>query len=161
MQCPSCNSENLIKLPLVHSEGLSDIDTRSRGRALMLGDNGLALGFAKFKTTGTSQMRLSKLASPPRKKPYWIVLLGWFLGLLIVGWLLGYVTTITHATEARFEQQYRWFAYIYSTFAALALGVFWRYNHRILPRRLQLWNRSFTCRRCGEIFQPLAQEEES
>ncbi len=127
----------------------------------MLGDNGLALGFGNFKTTGISQTRLSKLANPPHKKSYWMVILGWILGLLVMGWLLGYATTITYAPEARFEQQFRWFAYGYSCLAAIALGIFWRYNHRIFPRRLQLWNRSFMCRHCGEIFQPSTREQES
>ncbi len=161
MQCPNCKSEDLIKLSLVNSGGLSDINTRSRGHGLALGDNGVAFGFSTFNTTGASQSRLSKLANRPHKKPYWVVLLGWFLGLLIVGWLLGYFTAISHAPEARFEQQFRWFTYIYSCFAALALGAFWRYNHRIFPRRLQLWNRSFMCGRCGKIFQPSARKQES
>jgi len=161
MQCPRCKSEDVIKLSLVNSEGLSDIDTRSRGYGLMLGDNGLALGFGKFKTTGTSQTRLSELASPPRKKHYFIVIFGWLLGLLILGWLLGYVTTITHAPEARFEQHFRRIAYGLSSLAAVALVVFWRYNHMVFPPRLRLWNRSFMCRRCGEIFQTSGSEIKS
>jgi preprotein translocase subunit Sss1 len=161
MQCPNCKSEALIKLSLVHSAGLSEIETHSRGRGLILGNNGVALGFGNFKTTGTSQTRLSKLANPPRKKPYLMVIFGWLLGLLILGWLLGYATTISHAPEARFEQQFRWILYGFSSLAAIALVVTWRYNHRVFPRRLRFWNRSFICRHCGEIFQTPTTGQES
>ena len=159
MKCPKCKSNDVVKLSVIHSAGVSDVDARSQGRIVALGGSGLWFGLNTFKTTGTLQSRLSKLANPPHKKPYRMVFLGWFLGLLIIGWLLGYMTTVAHTPETRFDKQFRWFASGYSCLAALALAIFWRYNHRIFPRRYELWNRSFMCRRCGEIFQPSAPEE--
>jgi hypothetical protein len=154
MQCPNCKSEDLAKLSVVHSAGLSDINTRSRGRALAFGDNGLVLGVGNLRATGTSQTQLSKLAGPPRKKPYWYVVLAWLLGFVIAGSLLADLNTFKVGAHARLEQQFRWFACAYSCLAALVLAVLWRYNHRIFPRKHERWNRSFMCRRCGEISQP-------
>jgi hypothetical protein len=50
------------------------------------------------------------------------------------------------------------FAFAISFFALVILAVLWRYNCRIFPRRHDLWNRSFMCRRCGQIFQPSERE---
>ncbi len=154
MQCPNCKSEDLVKLSVVHSAGLSDINTRSRGRTLAFSDNGLVLGVGNFKGTGTSQTNLSKLAEPPCKKPYRHVIIAWLLGLVIGASLLTDLNTFTVRAKTHIEHQFQWFAYPYSCLAALVLEVLWRYNHRILPRRHQLWSHSFMCCRCGEIFQP-------
>ena len=154
MQCPKCKSDDIVKLSVIHSAGLSDLDANSHGRTVTLREHGLSFGSNNLKTTGTLQTRLSRLADPPRKKSYRIVLLIWFLGLAIAGWILAYATTVTHAPETRFYQQFRWFTYAYSFLAALVLAVFWRYNHRIFPRESEIWSRSFICRCCGEILRP-------
>ena len=154
MQCPECKSYDVFKLSVIHSGGLSDLNAKSQGRAVMLGDQGLTLGFDNLTTSGTLQTRLSKLANPPHKKSYTIVLLVWFLGLAAAGWLLGYLATLTHSPESLFHDRVRWFAYIYSCFAVFLLAVLWRYNHKIFPRRHAIWSRSLMCKRCGKVFQP-------
>ena len=153
MQCPKCKSDDLVKLSVIHFGGLSDLNAKSQGRAVMLGEQGLTLGFDNLTTSGTLQTRLSKLANPPHKKSYQIVLLVWFLGLAIAGWLLGYLTTLTHSPESLFDDRFRWFAYAYSCLAVFLLAGLWRYNHKIFPRRYEIWNRSFMCKRCGEVSQ--------
>jgi hypothetical protein len=158
MQCPKCKSDDVVKLSVVHSTGLSDINASSRGHAMAIGDNGLVLGTGSFTTTGTSQTRLSKFAAPPRKKPYRYVLLAWLVGLAIGGSLLLDLNTFTVGADAHVRQEFHWFAYAFSFLAVLILAVLWRYNHLIFPRRLDLWNRSFMCRHCGQIFQPSERE---
>jgi hypothetical protein len=161
MQCPKCESEDLVKLSVIHSAGLSDINTRAQGRALAFGDKGLELGVGNLRVTGTSQTQLSKLAAPPRKKPYRQVILAWLLGLAIAGSLLLDLNTFTVRANTHIEHQFQCFAYAYSCLAALVLAVLWRYNHRILPRRHELWSRSFMCHRCGEILQPSGRGHEA
>ncbi len=153
MQCPKCKSDDAIKLSLVHAAGLSEIQTSSRGHTLALGDAGLLLGSGHSTATGASQTLLSKVAAPPRKKPYWHVILAWLIGLAIGGSLILDLNVYTVNPDAHVRHQFHVFAYIFSFLVAFVLAVLWRYNRRILPRQRELWNRSFMCRRCGEIFQ--------
>jgi hypothetical protein len=154
VQCPKCKSDDTIKLSLVHAAGLSDVETRSRGHAWAVGDGGLLLGFGSSRATGASQTQLSKLAAPPRKKRYRHVILAWLFGLAIGTWLILVISAPNGALDPRILSQFHWFAYAFSAAIVLILAVLWRFNHMILPRRRELWNRSFMCRRCGEIFQP-------
>jgi hypothetical protein len=153
MQCPKCKSDDTVKLSLVHAAGLSDVQTRSRGHAWALGDIGPLFGFASSKATGTSQTHLSKQAAPPRKKHYRHVILAWLLGLAIGTWLILVINAPTGALDPHIISQFHWFAYAFSAVIVLILAVLWRFNHMIFPRRRDLWNRSFMCRRCGETFQ--------
>ncbi len=152
MQCPKCKSEDAVKLSLVHSAGLADIRTKSRGHAIGLAGAGLLLAVDNFATTGTSQSRLSKLAAPPRKKRYRNVILAWLIGLAIGSWLILFIDAPTPSLDSRTFTQIHWFVSVFSTAMILILAVLWRFNHSILPRRRELWNRSSMCRRCGEIF---------
>ncbi len=153
MQCPKCNSGDAVKLSLVHAAGLSDIQTSSRGHAWALGTDGLLLGFGSSKAIGTSQTALSKQAAPPLKKRYRYVILAWLIGLAIGSWFILVIISPTTILESRAVSQMHWFAFVFSTVIALLLAVLWRFNHIILPRRRDCWNRSFMCCRCGEIFQ--------
>lgn len=161
MKCPKCLSDDVLRLSVIHSAGLADIDANSAGRTTIIGEAGFSLGFTNFKTVGTVQTRLSKLANPPHKMPYRTVLFAWFLGLLIAGWLLGYTSTITHAPESLFEQHFRWFAYGYSFLATFVIVVLWKYNHKIFPLKHDIWSCTFICQCCGEIFQVSTKKDKS
>jgi hypothetical protein len=154
MQCPNCKSDDTTKLSLVHAAGLSDVETRSRGHAWALGDIGPLFGFASSKAIGTSQTHLSKQAAPPIKKRYRHVILAWLLGLAIGTWLILVINAPTGALDPHILSQFHWLAYSFSAVNVFILAVLWRFNHMILPRRRDLWNRSFMCRRCGKVFQP-------
>lgn len=156
MQCPKCKSEDAVKLSVVHAAGLSDIQTHSRGQGWAIGDAGLLLGLGNSKTTGTSQTQLSKLAAPPHKKRYRYVILAWLIGLAIGSWFIFVLSAPTGTLDSRTVSQMHWFAFVFSIVIVLMLAVLWRFNHIILPRRRDLWNRSFMCRRCGEVFQQAA-----
>jgi hypothetical protein len=154
MQCPKCKSEDAVKLSLVYAAGLSDVETRSRGHGWALGDGGLLLGFGSSKGTGTSQTQLSKLAAPPRKKKYRHVILAWLIGLLMAGPLIDVFVASSRNPEALLRRDFQIFAYIFSALVVLVLAILWRFNHVVFPRRLDVWNRSFMCQRCGEVFHP-------
>lgn len=153
MQCPKCNSEDAVKLSLVHAAGLSDVKTRSRGLGIALSDGGLLLGFGRSRAAGTSQTQLSKLAAPPHKKRYRHVILAWLIGLLMAGPLIDVFTASAANPDAMLRHDFQIFAYISTAIVALVLVALWSFNRTIFPRRRDLWNRSFMCRRCGEIFQ--------
>ncbi len=146
-----------VRLSVGHSAGLSDINTRSRGRALAFGDNGFVLGSAISGNRDFADPTFEAGRSPAQE-----ALLA--CGFRLVTWprhrgsLLADLNTFTVAAEVRIEQQFRWFAYAYSCLAALLLAVLWRYNHRIFPRIHELRSRSFMRRRCGAISQPSERE---
>jgi hypothetical protein len=153
MQCPKCKSEDAVKLSVVHAAGLSDIQSSARGHAWALGDSGLLLGFSSSQAIGTSQTALSKLAAPPCKKRYRHVILTWLIGLALGSWFILVIISPTGSLGSRTLSQMHRFAFLFSTVIVLMLAVLWRFNHMIFPRRRELWNRSFMCQRCGEIFQ--------
>jgi hypothetical protein len=84
--CPACSSENVQKLSLVHSGGLTNVDLKTTANTVGIGVGigtgglgaGLGVGSSTGKTTGTQQTELSKLAAPPQpeflisKKAIWI-----------------------------------------------------------------------------------------
>ncbi|HTV55556.1 MAG TPA: hypothetical protein VMI06_11655 [Terriglobia bacterium] len=133
MQCPQCGSTEFTKLSLVYAHGFSDLEARSRGWGVVTGDTAPDLAFVSVRTKGELRTRLSQQVSPPRKKRYKPVLLIWLLEIFIGAWFLGYMATLNHRSDAVFETQFTWFAYIYSGFAVFVLAVFWRFNHRIFP----------------------------
>ncbi len=153
MQCPKCKSDDAVKLSVVHAAGLSDIQTRSRSHGWALGDGGLLLGFGNSTSSGTTQTQLSKLAAPPHKKRCRHVILAWLIGLVMAGPLIDAFNAYAVNPDATLRGQLQTFAYIFSALVALVLAALWSFNHLIVPRRRDLWNRSFMCRRCGEIFQ--------
>lgn len=161
MQCPKCKSEDAVKLSLVYAAGLSDVKTRSRGHGLALGDGGLLLGFGSSKAAGTSQTQLSKLASPPHKKRYRHVILAWLIGLLMAGPLVDVFTASAANPDAVLRHDFQIFAYISTAIVALILVALWSFNRTIFPRKRDIWNRSFMCRRCGQFFQLASDEEKS
>jgi hypothetical protein len=153
MQCPKCKSDDAVKLSLVHAAGFSDLKTRSSGHAWALGDGGLLLGFGTSKAPGTSQTQLSKLAAPPQKKRYRHVILAWFIGLLMAGPLIAVFTASAANPDPLIRHDFQIFAYISSASVAFVLAALWGFNRSIFPRRHEIWDRSFMCRDCGEIFQ--------
>ncbi|MGH9438153.1 MAG: hypothetical protein ACRD22_09715 [Terriglobia bacterium] len=157
MQCPQCGSTEFRKLSLVYAGGFSDLNAHSRGWGIGLGLGGAGLGLGRAKTKGQLQTRLSRLASPPRKKPYWPILLAWLMGIFIGGWFLGYLHTIGHSSDTLFAAQLTWFTYIFSGLIVLVLGVLLRFNRKLFPQRYRLWDLSFMCRCCGNIVQQAEQ----
>ncbi len=153
MQCPKCKSEDAVKLSVVHAAGLSDIQAHTRSHGWAVGDIGLLFGFASAKTTGASQTQLSQQAAPPRKKRYRYVILAWLIGLAIGSWFILVIDAPTANLDSHTLSQIHWFAFPFSAVILLMLTVLWRFNHIILPRRRDIWNRSFMCRCCGHIFQ--------
>lgn len=154
MQCPKCKSEDAVKLSVVHAAGLSDIQTRSRGHGWALGDGGLLVGFGSSKGTGTSQTALSKLAAPPQRKRYRYVILAWLIGLVMAGPLIDAFNAYAVNPDAAIRSEFQIFAYLSSALVAFVLAALCSFNHLIVPRRRELWSRSFMCHRCGQIFQP-------
>lgn len=152
IECTRCGSKELKQLSLIYTEGLSDLNARSRGWGLLVGSGGADLGFGKFRTKGQIQTKLSQKVSPPRKWSYLKIALAGLIGLLILEFILGYVDTFLH-TGGNFNQQVAVFGYTWLGLVAFILCVTFRHNIWTVPKRYRLWDQSFMCRRCGHILQ--------
>jgi hypothetical protein len=152
IECPKCNSTEFTKLSLIHAQGFSDVEARSRGSGLLFGSGGADLAFGSFTTKGEIQTRLSQRVSPPDKWSYWKIVVGGLIGLLILEFILGYVDTLLRI-GGNFSQQLAWFGYGYLGVVALILTLAFRYNFAVFPKRHRIWNCSFMCRSCGHIAQ--------
>lgn len=153
IECPQCGSTELTKLSLIHAAGLSDLNARSRGWGLLVGSGGADLGFGTFKTKGEIQTRLSQKVSPPRKWSYLKILFGGLIGLFVLEFILGYFDTFLRF-GGNFNQQLTWFGYSWLAIVGFILCLAVRNNLGIYPRRYCRWNRSFMCRRCGQVSGP-------
>jgi hypothetical protein len=159
IQCPNCQSEDSVRTSILYAEGLSDLDAQTRGIGIAFARPGPVLSFGRARTTGTVQSRLSKQASPPRKKRYRYIVIAWILGLLIGEILLSYVGMLTRTPESRFEQQLTYLAWACSGLAVVIFWIFWTFNRKVLPRLYRRWERSFICGRCGNVIHENTQEQ--
>jgi hypothetical protein len=140
----------VTKLSLIYSEGFSNLKARSAGWGLVFGAGGADLAFGRLRTAGKIQTRLSQKVSPPHKWSYRKILSSGLVGLLVLEFILGYVDTFLRF-GGNFNQQLAWFGYSYLGFVAIIICLAVRHNFGAFPSRYRVWDRSFMCRRCGEI----------
>ena len=151
MECSVCHSTNLVKLSLAYEQGLSDYQGQSRSRGLFAGTGGLGLWGGSTTTTGTSQSRLSARLSPPIKWSYWTTLKVWFAGLIVLCFVGGALIPANALNAKEFIREFGWGLDAYVGLLVFFGWFVWRYNRRIFPVKRRNWNRSFLCRRCGDI----------
>lgn len=141
-QCPHCQSDNIQKLAVVYEGGLSHIDTHTKGSAVGFGRGGIGVGVGAAKTQGTSQTAASKRATPPGKKDYFRPLLGFF-GLYLLGSLFfsknAVISFMLPIVCGGLAIWWEYYAY--------------QYNSKTWPQLKDIWDHSFLCNRCNEIFQ--------
>jgi len=135
MVCPNCNSSDVTRASLIHAAGVYE----SRGRILgFLAGTGDGLLFGRYR--GTSQSRLSKDVSQPRKLPY---------AAPVVLWLLGFFVLMSFAVRVKLS----WlmgallvgYLLVLPTYLLAAL----LYNFFLRPKKYKDWNEEFICQRCG------------
>ncbi len=159
MECSVCHSTNLVKVSLTYEQGISDYQGQSCTLGLSVGTGGLELWRGKTASTGSSQTRLSARLSPPTKWSYWTTLKVWFAGLIVLCFVGGALTPGNALKAKEFVRQFSWALDAYVG-ALIFLGwLAWRYNRRIFPVKRRNWDRSFMCRRCGNIKQNFPGEQ--
>ncbi len=150
MECSVCQSTNLIKISLAYEQGLSEYKGRSRSHGLSLGTGGLGLWGGRAKTKGTFQTRLPARLSPPIKRSYWKSFKWWLVGLIIL-WFVGTAVQENAHNVKEFSRLFGWAMDAYATALVLLWCLIWRYNHLLFPTQYRRWDRSFMCRRCGNV----------
>jgi hypothetical protein len=135
MTCPKCHSSDLKKISLIYADGVH----KSRGRFVgwFLG---AGVGLGRYR--GATQSRLSAMLRPPRKFPYGLPIVLWFLGffplMALIGrgklsWTMGLIATV----------------YVF-LLPAIPVGAF-AYNFFVYPGKYARWDATLLCQHCGEI----------
>lgn len=151
LRCPKCNSTDLKSVALAYQEGFSQVNTRSRLRAIAVGSSGPDVIVGRATNAGTQQTELSKILSPPPKWSYRKLLRYSVLGFIVGSW--GVISLHATMTQSRSVISLPLLA-----FALLCLGalgvlsiVLWNHNHSTYREEYARWNRSFVCNRCGAV----------
>ncbi len=170
MYCRSCGSSDFKKLSFVYLAGTRDIQSTmvGFGRGLFVGKN-----------RGTSQSRLSQLATPPRPRSYGGVVAAWVLvgmfGLMF--WTITFTALrapvnqgppnrqLDHKTSkpvpaievSMLENIGIAMGMAYPLLLLLLLRNVHRYNRDVYSKAMQRWNSSFMCQSCGAVVEALAQ----
>lgn len=131
-RCPRCNSDNIQKLSVIHAAGTATNSSVGAGFGLMGGAG--AMGMASG--TGISETNLARLARPPR--------CAWANPILILVCVV--LASSVLGLAGFFGSLSIW----------IALGLIER---SVLAPRIELWQRSYFCNRCGRIFAAKALDE--
>jgi hypothetical protein len=151
LRCPDCNSADLKKASLVYQEGQVHVDSRTRLRAFLFGNEGPSLIVGKAATQGVHWTQLSKLLSPPRKWSYVRLILGSLVVTLAA--LFAYILFVASSPPPVTTLPLKMYVFLAPVvFLVLAFAV-WRHNHLTFPKEYARWDQSFVCQRCGAVSQ--------
>lgn len=142
-ECPACHSENTNKLSMTYEAGLSNIKTRTTGLGVGVGRGGIGLGIGGGKTKGTTQTQESQRAAPPPKKRFIKPL----ALILIITVVVSLVVGKNHILQPVIS-----IVWLLSSVGWIAWAVY--YNTKQWPALKLIWDKSFICNRCGQVFQP-------
>jgi hypothetical protein len=135
MVCPNCNSSDVKRVSLIHAAGLYE----SRGGILaFLVGSGDDLLLGRYR--GTSQSRLSKALSPPRKLSY---------APPAILWLLGFFILMSFAVRGKLSWMMGALSVGYLLLLPAYLLVALLYNFFLRPKKYRDWNEEFICQQCG------------
>lgn len=142
LNCPKCHSENTQRLSQAFENGLSHINTASKGVGIGVGPDGIGVGVGGAKTSGTSQTAASQRAAPPAKMTYLNPLIGIFV-MALVGVLFAGIIWKPLGFFAQLFWVVGSIAYIYRAY---------QFNAKTWPLLLQDWQNTYVCKRCDHAF---------
>ena len=151
LRCPDCNGADLKRVSLAYRENVRHIDTRTRLRAFLFGNEGPSLIVGKAVTQGVHWTQLSTVLSPPRKWSFVRLILESLVVTLAA--LFAYVIFVASSPPPVSTLPLKMYVFLAPVvFLVLALTV-WRHNHLRFPKEYARWDRSFICQRCGAVSQ--------
>ncbi len=145
LQCTQCNSDNVTSLSVLFDQGTTHVQTKSTSVGVGLGSNGsVGIGGATGTTHGTHQNVSAQKAAPPSPKN-------------VAGWI---GTTILAALPVLgiFEGTLKGFISglifgVITYFCIKKVRSLIEYNKTEFPLEYARWQRSFSCMRCGNVFE--------
>jgi hypothetical protein len=149
LRCPNCNSADLKKVSLAYQENVRHVDTRTRLRAFLFGNDGPNLIVGSAVTQGVHRTQLSKLLSPPKKWSY----VRLFVGSLVVTFaaLFAYVVFVASSPPPVSTLPLKMYVFLAPVIFLVLAFLFWRHNRLRFPQEYARWDRSFICQRCGAV----------
>jgi hypothetical protein len=151
LRCPKCNSTDLKRISLAYQEGFSQINTRSRLRAVAVGSDGPDIILGRATNRGTAQTELSKALSPPKRWSYRTLLRYWAFGFVVGTWVVIALDWSMTDSKTVISLPVLVFAVLYLGVLVLLGFAFWQHNNSVFPKEHARWNRSFMCNRCGTV----------
>ena len=149
--CPACGSDNTQRLSTAYMAGVSQFSAVTSGFGWAR-----RFGGASGWTTGVSQTQMSQSVAPPAKRSYWqgvvLVATSPLLAALAAEGCRR-IAELLHLNLRFGDLATAWFLLIVIAAIVLLTKAF-SYNSGTWPKLLQLWNMSFSCSRCGQIFTP-------
>jgi hypothetical protein len=132
---------------LVYQEGRFEVKAQTRIRGMLLGAEGPDFVVGRATTMGIQQTQLSKDLQPPAKWSY-RKLVGWFALCSLVALIACVQWVMSGSAPISSLPVPIYLAVSFSLFFFL-VGLFWRHNRAVYPRKYAEWDRSFLCMRCG------------
>jgi hypothetical protein len=129
-ECPSCKFDNIQKVSVAYLAGTSK--TKGRGFGLGFGHGGLGIGFGFGKAD--NQTLLSGALIPPQPKHTFGIAFVIFVTLCVI------------LFNANLNEFFVWSA------SFIIAGIYWMYASFADVKKINNYNESYICLRCGKIF---------
>lgn len=137
MKCPKCKSNNTLRFEVIYES--ETVISEESSKTIGIGYAGrFGAGVAHTDTEGINQSLIAQKASPPLKKNYGSALLSLLLGFLLLWFEISMMFDLLGV-------------------ALMVLSTFlWRrvyfYNKEEWPDLYEDWERSWYCKKCGNIY---------
>jgi hypothetical protein len=151
INCPKCESENVQRLSIIHSEGTSEINTTSTSVGMSGNSSGgISTGTARTRTSGTQQSALAMKANPPAKEKSPIMQ---FIATSIFGLIVGFIV------QAVLGEGFLGTLAFFGAWGGLSYWGFTRavkahnWNKDEWPALKEAWDHRWMCMKCGNLFE--------
>lgn len=156
MQCPQCQAKNTKKLSMVYATGTRRSQSVSSSRSRSVSSRLTArVGGSTSQYQGVSQTALAQAASPPQPSRL-PKIVAFFLAFMFV---LPAFTMVFSREDVSIWL--RIFAFI--LFVGFSVGTYFAYKflNRGYEQQLDEWERAWICMRCGCVYDPNDDTEQS
>lgn len=154
LRCPKCCSTDVKKVSLAYQEGLFHLNSRTRMLGFLFSSGGPDVMVGKATTTGVQQSALSKSLAPPTKWSY-LKLFLWSAVISFVA-LVAYVRVVMTSPPPVSSLPVKIYVAVAPLLFIFLFVSIWRHNRSTYPQLFNSWNRSFICRRCGNVEEQIA-----
>jgi len=130
MSCPKCGSDDFKFASLVHAEGTSHVNEKTRGAGVGIGLGGVGIGLGGSSTKGIHQSQLARNNAPPSEELTPLVIT---VGVIIAGggWLIG--------------SWWGWLSVVVFAFVPMV----YRYESPRFDAAMMQYQKTCVCQRCG------------
>lgn len=137
MICSKCNSENTQRIEVIYSHGANYIKTRDSSTGIGFIRGGIGVGARKSITQGLMSSKLARIVSPPKKKNFKLPIFLIVIGLFLLSSPMGLNKALGGGGVL---------------LSVILVYKNEKYNSNVLPGLYSIWQNSWLCNKCGEIY---------